>query len=102
MLPKNYPLLETAKARFAALKIPYIVSMINGCKHGINGETSSSKLVSMSGLRVFSRRMSECTRRACFYLFNLLLCVCFMAKGGGGGIRTHESYSPYTISSRAH
>jgi len=22
--------------------------------------------------------------------------------GGGGGIRTHEGYSPYTISSRAH
>ncbi len=25
--------------------------------------------------------MSERTRRACFYPFNLLLCVCFMAKG---------------------
>src|SRR5260370_1338327 len=46
-----------AKGRFAALKIRYIASMINGCKHGISGETSDSKLLSMSGSRAFSRLM---------------------------------------------
>jgi hypothetical protein len=40
--------------RFAALKIRYIASMINGCKHGISGETSGSKRLSMSGSRAFS------------------------------------------------
>jgi hypothetical protein len=46
-----------AKGRFTALKIRYVASMINGCKHGISGETSGSKLLSMSGSRAFSRLM---------------------------------------------
>jgi hypothetical protein len=54
MPPNNYPWHETAKARFAALKIRYISSMSNGCKHGISGETSDSELLSMSGSRAFS------------------------------------------------
>ena len=46
--------------------------------------------------------MSERTRRACFYLFNLLLCVCFMAKGRKhlqGILKKKERYmSALTIS----
>ena len=38
-----------AKVRFAVLKTPSMALTSNGCKHGINGEISSSKLWSMSG-----------------------------------------------------
>src|SRR6266566_1113188 len=41
-------------AHFAALKMRYITSMINGCKHGISEETSNPKLLAMSGSRAFS------------------------------------------------
>ena len=37
------------KGAFRRLKILYTMSMINGCKHGISGKTSDSKLLSMSG-----------------------------------------------------
>jgi hypothetical protein len=41
------------KGAFRRFKDTYISSTINGCKHGISGETSSSKRLSMSGSRAF-------------------------------------------------
>ncbi len=58
MPPSNYLWHYTAKGRFAALKRRYTASMSNGCKHGISGETSGSKLLSVSGSRVFSSSQS--------------------------------------------
>jgi len=51
--PKHYSQHYTAKARFAASRIPYITSMNNGCKRGISGEMNGSKLPSKSGSRAF-------------------------------------------------
>ncbi len=52
--PNNYSWHYAAKARFTAFKRRYIVSMVNGCKHGISGETGDSKRLAKRESRAFS------------------------------------------------
>jgi hypothetical protein len=59
MLPKNYRWRETARVHFAAFERRSIVSMIDGCKPGINGGKRTSKLRLMHGYRIFSRRCMD-------------------------------------------